>query len=113
LTIRRDGKIAGNQPVHIIGHPVGLPAKYAAGAQVRDNSSAAYFVANLDSFGGNSGSPVFNAETHFVEGVLVRGDTDFVPHGQCSVALVCPTGGCRGEDCTRTTEFAHLVPSPK
>ena len=107
--IRRVGKTADAQAVHVIGHPVGLPAKFADGATVRNNSPSAFFVANLDTYGGNSGSPVFNSITHEIEGVLVRGETDFVTSGGCNISLVCPTTGCRGEDCTRTTEFAKLV----
>jgi len=110
--IRRAGKIGDQQAVHVIGHPAGLPTKFAGGAGVRDNAPEAYFIANLDSYGGNSGSPVFNSDTHEVEGILVRGETDFVRQGTCQVSLVCPTTGCRGEDCTRTTEFANLVPPP-
>jgi V8-like Glu-specific endopeptidase len=109
--IRRTGKIADNQAVHVIGHPVGLPMKVAGKAAVRSNASNAFFVANLDTYGGNSGSPVFNSNTHEVEGVLVRGETDFVQQGSCNVSLVCPATGCRGEDCTRTTEFGNLVNS--
>jgi len=108
--IRRTGRIADGQTLHVIGHPSGLPTKFAGGAAVRDNAQSAFFVANLDTYGGNSGSPVFNSDTHEVEGLLVRGDTDFVQRGTCQVSLVCPTTGCRGEDCTRTTEFANLVP---
>jgi hypothetical protein len=108
--IRRAGKISDTQAVHVIGHPVGLPTKFADGAAVRNNSASAFFVANLDTYGGNSGSPVFNSSTHEVEGILVRGETDFVQQGACNVSLVCPTTGCRGEDTTRTTEFAKLVP---
>jgi hypothetical protein len=108
--IRRSGKVGDTQTLHVIGHPAGLPTKFARGAVVRDNAPAAHFVANLDSYGGNSGSPVFNSDTHEVEGILVRGEIDFVQQGNCRVSLVCPTTGCRGEDCTRTTEFASLVP---
>ena len=110
VRIRRVGQIAAGQAVHVIGHPSGLPTKFAPGANVRDNSNGAFFVANLDTYGGNSGSPVFNAADHRVEGILVRGDTDFVSSGTCMVSLRCPDTGCRGEDCTRTTEFANLVP---
>jgi hypothetical protein len=110
VRIRRDGQIPSNQPVHVIGHPVGLPTKVAGGAAVRDNSPPAFFVANLDTYGGNSGSPVFNSDTHDVEGILVRGETDFISNGTCTESLKCPNTGCRGEDCTRTTEFARLVP---
>jgi hypothetical protein len=107
--IRQTARIADDQEVHVIGHPVGLPTKVAGGAAVRENKQPAFFVANLDTYGGNSGSPVFNSSNHVVEGVLVRGDTDFVAQGDCNVSLVCPDTGCRGEDCTRTTEFAHLL----
>jgi hypothetical protein len=109
-SIRREGKVGDGQTVHVIGHPVGLPTKFAGGAAVRDNQPSAFFVANLDTYGGNSGSPVFNSETHEVEGILVRGETDFVTSGNCRISLVCPSSGCRGEDVTRTTEFANLVP---
>jgi hypothetical protein len=107
--LRRAGRIADNQTIHVIGHPVGLPTKFAGGAAVRDNDPAAFFVANLDTYGGNSGSPVFNSATHEVEGILVRGETDFTSNGTCTVSLVCPTTGCRGEDSTRVTEFASRV----
>jgi hypothetical protein len=110
VSVRRSGRIPNKQAVHVIGHPSGLPTKFADGANVRDNTPAAFFVANLDTYGGNSGSPVFNRTTHEVEGILVRGDTDFVANGDCMISLVCPTTGCRGEDVTRTTEFAELVP---
>ena len=107
--IRRSSAIPDDDAVHVIGHPSGLPIKHADGANVRDNSPDTHFVANLDTYGGNSGSPVFNSRTHIVEGILVRGETDFVSSGTCNVSLVCPTTGCRGEDCTRTTEFARLL----
>lgn len=110
VRLRRSGTIAANDGVYVIGHPCGLPKKWAGGAAVRDNSHARYFVANLDTYGGNSGSPVFNATTHEVEGILVRGETDFVLNGTCRVSNVFPTNGGSGEDCTRVSEFAALVP---
>jgi Trypsin-like peptidase domain len=109
VAVRTTGKIPDDQAVHVIGHPCGLPLKYADGAIVRSNNSAEFFVANLDSYGGNSGSPVFNSMTRQVEGILVRGETDFVASGNCQVSLICPSTGCRGEDCTRTTEFVDLL----
>jgi hypothetical protein len=109
VRLRRTGLIASDQAVQVIGHPNGLPTKFADGATVRNNQPVAFFVANLDTYGGNSGSPVFNSDTHVVEGILVRGENDFVSQGDCNVSLVCPTTGCRGEDCTRTTEFTALL----
>jgi V8-like Glu-specific endopeptidase len=98
--IRREGILTDDQAVHVIGHPCGLPLKVAGGAHCRDNTPSAYFVANLDTYGGNSGSPVFNNDTHQVEGILVRGETDFVWTNNCAVSNVCPNTGCRGEDLT-------------
>lgn len=109
VRIRQTGKVKDGQAVHVIGHPAGLPAKYAPGAVVRNNQPGPFFVANLDTYGGNSGSPVFNSTTHMVEGILVRGETDFISEGNCRVSLVCPSSGCRGEDCTRTTVFARRL----
>lgn len=109
LQVRRTGRIADTAPVSVIGHPTGLPVKYAKDANVRDNTPSAFFVANLDTYGGNSGSPVFGAN-HVVEGILVRGEADFVSNGTCNVSKVCPSTGCRGEDCTRIAELIDLIP---
>lgn len=108
--VRSTGKVKNAQGLFVIGHPCGLPQKYAPGAKVRDNTPAPFFVANLDTYGGNSGSPVFNADSVAVEGILVRGENDFVTNGSCFVSLVCPTTGCRGEDVTRATVWAAKVP---
>ena len=109
--VRTAGAIADDAPVYVVGHPSSLPLKYAGNANVRDNTPSTHFVANLDTYGGNSGSPVFNAGSHTVEGILVRGETDYVynTEGTCLVSLICPDTGCRGQDCTRVTEFAHLI----
>jgi trypsin-like peptidase len=113
VTIRTAGRIAAKQALFVIGHPCGLPQKFADQAAVRDNGPKAFFVANLDTYGGNSGSPVFNADKHSVEGILVRGENDFVKSGTCYVSLVCPTTGCRGEDVTRSTEWAAKLKGTK
>ena len=109
LALRSQGKVADNAGVYVLGHPSGLPLKFAEGANVRTNTQDAFFTANLDTYGGNSGSPVFNRDTHEVEGILVRGATDFVPVGLCMVSAICPINGCQGEDCTRVSEFAALL----
>ncbi|MGY1709854.1 trypsin-like peptidase domain-containing protein [Geodermatophilus sp. SYSU D00758] len=110
VTVRRSGRVPDGAGVHVIGHPSGLPKKIAGNAVVRDNSTGRFFVANLDTYGGNSGSPVFHSGTHLLEGILVRGETDYVQVGNCARSNVCPADGCRGEDVTRATEFAELVP---
>ena len=77
---------------------------------VRRSNDAGYFVANLDTYGGNSGSPVINAGTGILEGILVRGETDFIHQGTCFESYVVPDDGGRGEDSTKATVFAAHVP---
>jgi hypothetical protein len=109
VKLRAAGKVKNDEAVFVIGHPCGLPQKMARGARVRNNTHAAYFVANLDTYGGNSGSPVFNAANYQLEGLLVRGQKDFVKAGTCYVSMVYPTTGSSGEDVTRTTEWARSI----
>lgn len=79
LTLASASELEVNDRVFTIGHPSGLPTKITDNGQVRSiDREIGNFVTNLDTFGGNSGSPVFNSRTHEVEGILVRGDTDYV-----------------------------------
>ena len=111
LEIRRTGTVALGTQVGVIGHPSGLPMKIAFGSQttVRANGAPGYFESNLDTYGGNSGSPVFNASTGVVEGILVRGETDFVDTGPCFVSnqLLDSQGS---EDVSKSTTFAQFIP---
>jgi hypothetical protein len=115
LPLRNEGNVEQNEGVYVLGHPSGLPLKYAGDANVRSVSDLGYFVANLDTFGGNSGSPVLNASTHLVEGILVRGDTDYEDIAGCNRAFVCPTEtGCKGEEVTLIGLLrAELAAAPK
>lgn len=98
LTYRKRGYVDHETPLVVIGHPMGLPMKITDGGRVssmsdieRDNVIRSfflrknYFTANLDSYAGNSGSPVFNYETGEVEGILIQGADDFVfnEHKNC------------------------------
>jgi hypothetical protein len=111
LPVRGSGTVSTGAPLVLMGYPYGIPLKVAGGATVKQNNDPDYFSANLDSYGGNSGSPVFNATTGVVEGILVRGNNDFVRRGSCYVSQTCPDSGCPGyEDVTRATEFASQIP---
>ena len=104
LRLDTSGKIAVGDNLVVIGHPNGLPEKIAGGASVRSVNDI-FFVANLDTYGGNSGSPVFNRDTRLVEGILVRGDTDFVADPTatdgCRISNRATDTGGKGEDVTR------------
>lgn len=91
LEYRKKGKARIGDPLVVIGHPSGLPLKIADGAKVtRMNFEELkrfirtlfrkryYFLANLDTYSGNSGSPVFNRDTGLVEGLLIEGDDDYI-----------------------------------
>ncbi len=110
LALDRGPGVAKGDPVFVIGHPAGLPTKIAGGANVRDASFNGFFRANLDTYGGNSGSAVFSGKTGLVEGILVRGEADYVYKGQCRVTNVCPNDGCRGEDVTKIGSVGFPIP---
>jgi V8-like Glu-specific endopeptidase len=116
LTYRKEGKIADGQGVVVIGSPSGLPLKIAGDSTVHENTEESHFGADLDTFGGNSGSAVFNATTGEVEGILVRGAKDYATvtrtkedgtSYRCMTVNYCEDGvsgwSCGGEDVTRIT----------
>lgn len=109
LAFRKSGKITKGTSIAVIGHPTGLPTKIADGAKVRSLNTK-FFVANLDTYGGNSGSAVFNIQTSEVEGILVRGENDYVMDSElgCQVSNVCTNDNCRGEDVTFITNIDAL-----
>lgn len=112
LPLRTSGEAAVGDQLVVIGHPAGLPTKITTGGKVRSIANAEFLVASVDTYGGNSGSAVFNARTGFIEGILVRGETDFVrsPAG-CVISNVCTEEGCRGEDITRISVVRSFIPS--
>jgi hypothetical protein len=113
LPINRAADLKVGDKIGVIGHPSGLPAKIVFGdSVVRSNDKPGYFRSNLDTYGGNSGSAVFNANTGLIEGILVRGATDFVYKNGCRISNVCAVDGCRGEDATKISEVAAMIPDP-
>jgi V8-like Glu-specific endopeptidase len=110
LKFRTKGKISKGAQLVVIGHPSGLPTKISDDANIRSNINKQFFVTNLDTFGGNSGSAVFDAKTGVVEGILVRGEQDYVsdPVLNCIRPKVCGMNECRGEDVTRITNVKKL-----
>ncbi len=108
--IRRGGAPAPGTPVGVIGHAAGLPKKIAFGGATR--TAAVYdnhFMTNTDSYGGNSGSPVINAETGVVEGILVRGYADFFNNNNCFNSMVYNDAQA-GEEACKASLIAQYVP---
>lgn len=77
----------------LIGYPVGLPKKTDKGGEVTFVGSQ-IIRGTVDSYGGNSGSPVFD-RNGLVVGILVGGSQDFVSESGCEVSNYCPgNSGC-------------------
>jgi V8-like Glu-specific endopeptidase len=98
-------------PVYVLGHPCGLPLKYAPGADVHDVGEDS-FKANLDIYMGNSGSPIFNSETHEVIGIVVNGDNrDFRWTGTGWVSVIYPNREfySQGSKCIRASQFIGRI----
>lgn len=110
LKFRKDGLIEKKSGLVVIGHPSGLPTKIADGAFIRSNKNKYYFQTNLDTFGGNSGSAVINIKSGEVEGILVRGERDYILDStqNCYRSKICKMDECRGEDVTRITNIEAL-----
>lgn len=88
-------EISKDSELIVVGHPSGLPKKVAPGGKVIEyNPKANKFYASLDSFQGNSGSPVFN-KLGDVVGILVSGKTDYIfdEKAQCQRVNRCDQGG--------------------
>ena len=99
-----------NDEIFVIGHPSGLPTKISDNAKVRKLENG-YFVANLDTFGGNSGSAVFDTKTNKVLGILVRGETDYEVDSsrKCQKSKKCAPDLCRGEDITNISFIINAL----
>lgn len=96
-TLGTNASLTEGAPLHLIGHPSGLPLKVCRYGQVKHLAAAQFFTAELDAYRGNSGSPVFNTITHEIEGLLVGGIDDFTNSGGCRRSRTCLGANCPGE----------------
>lgn len=80
LTLNKEKEINCQDELFIAGHPYGIPMTYANGGMSscsKEDQGPSWFMADLDSFNGNSGSPVINLRTGLVEGILAWGADDY------------------------------------
>lgn len=112
LSVRRSGRLELGENIGVIGYPSGLPVKIAFGVEtvvMRDEDP--WLLANLDTYGGNSGSAVFNAEG-MVEGILVRGARDYITDHENGCFMsnkLANTEG--GEAITKARVFVDMIPA--
>lgn len=114
VPIARDDGLAKGDAVFMLGYPSGLPLKVVGGATVRSVSDPGFFLADLDAFGGNSGSPIFNERTNAIEGVLFAGDQDFGLNEDETCVVVARRGQNEGsgEAATKASLLRALIPVP-
>ncbi|MBL7714964.1 MAG: trypsin-like peptidase domain-containing protein [Bdellovibrionales bacterium] len=108
LAVNRLNNTAIGDPMLVIGHPAGLPTKIAGGAVVL-SFGRGYFNADLDTYGGNSGSAVFNEKTGLIEGILVRGAMDYVESagkGSCVISNVISSPSVSGGESVTSVSIA-------
>ena len=115
LNYNNTGLIKSSHTLAVIGHPMGLPLKIASnGKSQKWNDDEKkhflsnifkkfwFFRANLDSFAGNSGSPVINTNTQLVEGILIKGAPDYTltyEFGEpCQKAVIYPDHDIEAEE---------------
>lgn len=125
LAVSRERPAVGTE-VGVIGYPSGLPVKVQEkGASVRELKARGYFVTNLDTFRGNSGSPVFDMRTLKIIGIISRGGADYAYESEEGTttdprrpylytpgsAVYQPQDGGRGEDVTMISEIEGLIPA--
>ncbi|WP_143749643.1 serine protease [Mesorhizobium sp. WSM3879] len=115
---RSPGAVTKNQSVTVIGYPIGMPAKITRNASViavEEN----YFVADSDTYGGNSGSVVVDADKLakgelVAKGIVVRGARDFIRKSPCYASNRCQkvelgNGQCGGESSTHAWLIKNAI----
>ncbi|OFZ46871.1 MAG: hypothetical protein A2381_04535 [Bdellovibrionales bacterium RIFOXYB1_FULL_37_110] len=115
LAFNRVDSLKPSSTLAVIGHPSGLPLKIASNGKKQNWSEEEkkhfltyifkrfwFFRASLDSFAGNSGSPVINTKTHLVEGILIEGAPDYTltfEFGEpCQKAMIYPAHTSEAEE---------------
>jgi hypothetical protein len=96
--------------IFLMGYPSGIPLKYAGPGKIVDRNKE-FFTAYIDTFMGNSGSPVFLEKTNEIVGVLVRGYEDYVYDSKrrCHRVHVCHTDECDGEEVTNIEPILKIL----
>jgi len=61
-----------SRAVYSLGHPKAIALRYGRSREAWTSNVAHCFEAHLDAYDGISGSPVFDAESHMVVGMMIR-----------------------------------------
>jgi len=107
-------ELSPDMPVYVIGYPCGLPLKCGKRAFIY-HVEKTFFAADLDIYMGNSGSPVFDGNTHKVVGIVIHGDPqDFRFIGNGWLTVIYPNRGIKSKkpQCTRVSQFIQYGKQP-
>lgn len=111
VRIRRSRWPARGTPLHLVGHPWGIPCKYTAGGEILMDDALAYFHAELDVFDHDSGSPAFSDADGALEGIYDGGAVGsarvWIEHR--ARAVVFRLHDSPRPRFTRTAMFEHLI----
>ncbi len=117
LSTNLGGVVPDDARLVVIGHPSGLPAKVAENGTVRvarpGYGISSYFLADVDAFHGNSGSPVINRDTGWIEGIIsfsYDNDYEFDEYRECYAAKVYGPGEGSGIGVNRASTVSALWP---
>jgi hypothetical protein len=99
--------------IYALGHGLGVPMKLSFGGRIQDityNGTPAMFTCDMNILPGSSGSPIFDANTHHLLGIvsgLHEIYTSAVPKGDC-VKLIINMGGKFSGVATHIAPFSSL-----
>lgn len=101
-------ELSCDQPIYVIGHPLGLPLKYApASVQAVDGT---YFNADLNVYSSSVGSPVFDDETHEVIGIVGQsGHRNFRWTGKGWMSAIYPNSAEKGSGDTQCIRISKVM----
>lgn len=103
---------------YLVGCSSGLPLKLSMVGTYVKRLNKIRFRTNLDTFHGNSGSPVINLVNNKIEGILVGGadDIDFDAEGECARDRIylfeMIAQNLAGEICVAAHIFSHYIQNP-
>ncbi len=103
-----------DQPVYALGHGLGVPMKLSFGGNIEHPPKGGWIGCNLDIFPGNSGSPIFHANTHELLGIISGPDNLWQPifKNQNCVSYEIDNSGNQSVQTSDITPLIHKFQNP-